>query len=257
MFEPHPRHRLHPALGLPHPDRLTSTSRTPGIASATHVQRQQYQRFRWRILPAEAELLTLTARQILDEHGIDEPVQWAPRLDTASLRRLQLPGPDPGSITVAQLHQALPCEDFSIARLAQALNTTTAHVIYLPSRHPVDWSPPRFRRTQRTATRVGQWRTWYEHDHLSLQDIADREGTSLATVRLALLQNDTPLRPAGSYPGLDLAPVSGDGLGHCVGVGRQDQVSDVGFERARVDQEPRIPNRPGDRTDWTTRFLVA
>ncbi|MEU2872768.1 hypothetical protein ABZ769_26720 [Streptomyces olivoreticuli] len=119
-----------------------------------------------------------TARRILDEHGTDEPVQRAPRRDTARLRRLRLPGPDLDSINVARLHQAVPSGDFSIARVAQALNTTTAHVMYLPSRPPVDWSPPRFRRTQHTATRIGQWRTWYERDHLSLQDIADREGSS-------------------------------------------------------------------------------
>ncbi|MFF4260303.1 hypothetical protein ACFY1L_55175 [Streptomyces sp. NPDC001663] len=44
-------------------------------------------------------------------------------------------------VTVARLHQAVPGGDFSIARFAQALDTTTAHVIYLLSRHPVDWSP--------------------------------------------------------------------------------------------------------------------
>ncbi|MFC9614050.1 hypothetical protein [Streptomyces sp. NPDC056938] len=81
------------------------------------------------------------------------------------------------------------------------MNTNTAHVMYLLSGHPIDWSPPRFRRTQHTATRIRQWCTWYEQGHLSLQDIADREGTSLATVRLAFLKNDVPLRPAGSYPG--------------------------------------------------------
>ncbi|MFH9653762.1 hypothetical protein ACH4MT_22950 [Streptomyces anulatus] len=67
--------------------------------------------------------------------------------------------------------------------------------------HPVDWNPPRFRRTQHTAIRLEQWRTWYEQDHLSLQDIADRVGTSLATVRLAFIKNGVRLRPAGSYPG--------------------------------------------------------
>lgn len=95
----------------------------------------------------------------------------------------------------------MPGGDFSIARLAPTLNTTTGHVIFLLAQHPVDWSPPRFRRTQHTATRLDQWRTWYEQDHLSLQDIADREGTSLATVRLALLKNGVPLRPAKSYLG--------------------------------------------------------
>ncbi|TFI21407.1 hypothetical protein [Streptomyces niveus] len=90
----------------------------------------------------------------------------------------------------------MPDGDYSIARLAHALNTTTAHVIYLLSQHPVDWSPPRFRRTQHTATRIGQWHTWYEDNGLSLQDIADLEGTSLATVRLALLKYGVQLRPA-------------------------------------------------------------
>jgi len=91
--------------------------------------------------------------------------------------------------------------DFSIARLARKLNTTTPHAIYLLSQHPVDWSPPRFRHTQHTATRIGQWHTWYEDDGLSLQDIADLEGTSLATVRLALLKFGVELRPAVSRLG--------------------------------------------------------
>ncbi|MER5794757.1 hypothetical protein [Streptomyces sp. NPDC001980] len=155
---------------------------------------------RWRTLPAEADLLTHTARTILDGLGI-EPVQRALRLNAADVRRLRLPGPDADSITEARLHRTVPAGDFSIARVAQALNTTTAHAIHLLSQHPVDWSPPRFRHTQQTASRISQWRTWYEPDHRSLQDIADHEGTSLATVRPALLKNDVPLRPARSYPG--------------------------------------------------------
>lgn len=173
----------------------------PDIAPATAAPAPAVQALRWRILPAETELLAHTARTILDEHGIDEPVQWTPTLSSADMCRLQLPGPDPGSITAAQLHRTVPAGDFSIAHVAQALSTTTAHAVYLLSQHPVDWSPPRFRHTQQIATRVGRWRIRYEQDHLSLQDIADREGTSLATVRLALLKNDVPLRPAGSYPG--------------------------------------------------------
>ncbi|WP_406126391.1 helix-turn-helix domain-containing protein [Streptomyces canus] len=83
----------------------------------------------------------------------------------------------------------------------RTLETTTAHVVHLLSEHPVDWSPPRFRRTQHTAARAAQWRRWDERDCLSLQAIAEREATTLATVRLALLKNGTQLRPAGSRPG--------------------------------------------------------
>ncbi|PBC65573.1 hypothetical protein BKI49_02280 [Streptomyces sp. Tue6028] len=173
----------------------------PAIASATPSQRGQYLRFRWRILPAEVDLLLHTARTILDEHGIDEPVQWIPHLDDATVRALRLPGPDPNSISAAELHRAVPGGDFSIARLAHVLNTTTAHAIYLLSQHLVDWSPPRFRHIHYIATRIAQWRTWYEDDHYSLQDIADLEDTSLATVRLALLKYGFPLRTAVPRPG--------------------------------------------------------
>ncbi|MFB7919278.1 hypothetical protein, partial [Streptomyces sp. NPDC056061] len=33
------------------------------------------------------------------------------------------------------------------------------HIICLLSQHLVGWSPPRYRRTQHTATRLEQWRT--------------------------------------------------------------------------------------------------
>jgi hypothetical protein len=72
------------------------------------------------------------------------------------MRHLVLPGPDPDSITPDRLHQAIPGSNFSIAQLAHTLNTTTAHAIYLLAQHPVDWSPPRLRRTQQTATHVPQ-----------------------------------------------------------------------------------------------------
>ncbi len=141
----------------------------PDIAPASRSQDGQYLRFRGRILPAEHELLHHTARTLLDEHGIDEPIQWTPRLPSRTLRRLALPGPDPDSIAAARLHQAVPGGDYSITRLAHTLQTTPAHVVYLLSQHPADWSGPRFRRTQTTATRVAQWRTWYEQRDVSLQ----------------------------------------------------------------------------------------
>ncbi|MER7182496.1 TniQ family protein [Streptomyces hyaluromycini] len=62
----------------------------PDIAPSTSAQRQHYQRFRWRILPAEAELLHHTARRLLDAHDIDEPVQWTPQLPDRALNGLHL-----------------------------------------------------------------------------------------------------------------------------------------------------------------------
>lgn len=97
-------------------------------------------------------------------------------------------------ISADRLHRAVSQGDFSIAHVARALNTTTSHAIYLLSQHPVDWSPPSFRRTRHTATRMRQWRVWCEQDRLSVEAIADRGATSLATVRLALLKDSAGLR---------------------------------------------------------------
>jgi hypothetical protein len=196
------RLRAAPALDARHAQRWIFQTLTgspprlahPDITPASRSQDGQYRRFRWRILPAEHKLLHHTARALLDEQGIDEPVQWTPQLPARALRHLLLPGPDPDSITPAQLRQAVSGSDFSIGQLAHTLNTTPAHVTYLLSQHPVDWSGPRFRRTQHTATRVTQWRAWYEQGDVSLQDIADREGTSLATVRLALIKSGVAMR---------------------------------------------------------------
>lgn len=200
-IQPQPRRRTRTTLAIPHPDRITRAPRPPGHRARHPRSTPAIPALSLADPAPEAELLHRTAQNLLEEHTIDEPVQWAPRLPAGALHDLVLPGPDTDSISVAQLHQAVPGGDFSIAQLAHTLNTTTAHVTYLLSKHPVDWSPPRFRRTQHTATRVGQWRIWYEHDRLSLQAIADREEASLATVRLALLKNGTELRPAGSQQG--------------------------------------------------------
>ncbi|MER5280043.1 hypothetical protein ABT025_30505 [Streptomyces sp. NPDC002809] len=78
----------------------------PGSAPAGSAQRQQYQRCRRRILPAEAELLHQTARALLDQHGIDEPVPWTPKLPARALHNLVLPGPAPDSVSIAELHRA-------------------------------------------------------------------------------------------------------------------------------------------------------
>ncbi|MBT2674090.1 hypothetical protein J7E95_25395 [Streptomyces sp. ISL-14] len=73
---------------------------------------------------------------LLGERGIDEPVRWAPRLPARALAPLRLPGPEPDSITAAQLHQAVPT--VTSPSPSSRLKTSTAHVIYLLSRYPVD-----------------------------------------------------------------------------------------------------------------------
>lgn len=118
----------------------------PDLATAAGAKRQQYQRFRRRILTAEADLLTHTAQAILDEHGLGEPLQWTPEFPARTLSHVALPGPGPDSITIAQSHQAVPSGDFSIAQLARTRNTTTARVICLLSQHAAGSCPGRPRR---------------------------------------------------------------------------------------------------------------
>lgn len=181
-------------MDLPHLDGLAAAPRPPGPRTSRRRAAPAVPTIPLADPARRSRPSPPTARGILEEHGIDEPLQWTPQLPARALRRLALPGPDPGSITVAQLHQAVPSSDFSIAQVARSLNTTTAHIVCLLSKYPADWSPPRFRPTEHTATRLEQWRTWYKQDHLSLQDIVDREGTSLATVRLTFIKNGVPLR---------------------------------------------------------------
>ncbi|WP_063736979.1 hypothetical protein [Streptomyces sp. RTd22] len=93
-----------------------------------------------------------------------------------------------------------PTGAFSIAQLAKRLGTTTAHARYLLARHPVDWSPPRYRRTQETTARVHQWKIWYEDSGLSLDAIADRAQVSRAAVRIALSKHGVSIRRSGGRP---------------------------------------------------------
>ncbi|WP_030949277.1 hypothetical protein [Streptomyces sp. NRRL S-646] len=97
----HMRPRAAPALDARHAQRWIFQTLTgsplrlahPAIAPATRSQHGQHQRFRWRILPTDHELLHHTARTLLDEHGIDEPVQCSPQLPARALRHLVLPRP--------------------------------------------------------------------------------------------------------------------------------------------------------------------
>jgi hypothetical protein len=92
--------------------RPGTEGREGGTRAAAEGTDRKAQTRRWRILPAEAELLTHAARTILDEHGIDDPLQWAPRLAPTALRPLTLPSPDPDSITVAR--RRIFCEHLPI-----------------------------------------------------------------------------------------------------------------------------------------------
>jgi hypothetical protein len=94
----------------------------PALAPASAAQYGYYQRFRWSLLPAEADLLHQRARELLDEHRIDETVQWSPQLPAEYIRALIVPGPDPGSITPEQVQRLAPTGAFSIARLARSLD---------------------------------------------------------------------------------------------------------------------------------------
>ncbi|WP_371664764.1 hypothetical protein [Streptomyces sp. NBC_00280] len=52
----------------------------PALTPATAADYGHYQRFRWRLLPAEADLLHQQAHELLDLHHVDEPLRWSPQL---------------------------------------------------------------------------------------------------------------------------------------------------------------------------------
>ncbi len=102
------------------------------------------------------------------------------------------------SISAAELHRGIPGRD----SLHSPPRARPEHD-HGPRGLPVVAAPGRLESAAisphpANAARIGQWHGWYEDDRCSLPDIADLEGTGLATVRLTL-QRATP-RTQGTEP---------------------------------------------------------
>ena len=136
-----------------------------------------------------------TAEAFLQSSGIKhEPVEWSP--PTGLLEGLDLPGPDPAAVDIAELHRLVRVERRSMTSVAGALDTTVDVVRHLLERHPA----PQIFRTRaearangaplaeaRARLPHGEFFDLYQGQRRSLREIGAKIGVSKQTAgRLAL-----------------------------------------------------------------------
>ena len=126
-------------------------SRSPFLAPADYDVRAKRAQFPRTLTPALAELLDEAARRFLDDHGLgEEPVYWHPPPDL--LDGLDLPGPDPGTVDLAALHD-LARERTALSEIARQLGSTLDVIRYLLEKHPAPALPMATERFEQRAAR--------------------------------------------------------------------------------------------------------
>ena len=86
------------------------------------------------LTPELAQALNEHAREFLTEQGIDEPLVWHPPKGVLDGR--DLPGPDPATVDIADLHRVMTVDGIKLGTAAQRLNTSLDTVRYLLEAHP-------------------------------------------------------------------------------------------------------------------------
>ncbi|MEE2061203.1 TniQ family protein [Rhodococcus artemisiae] len=127
-------------------------SQSPFLADDYDVRAKRAE-FPRTLTPALAALLAAAARRFLDDHGLDEePVYWHPPLHL--LDGLDLPGPDPGAVALAALHDLTRHEHTSLSEIARQLGTTLDVIRHLLENHPAPASPMTAERSGRRAAQA-------------------------------------------------------------------------------------------------------
>lgn len=139
------------------------------------------------LAPELSACLDEAAAEFLHSQGIDdEPLTWQPPPEL--LTDLALPGPDPTSVDIVALHQALGEPGRSFKATAERLDTTIDTIRYLLEQHPLPLVPARRQvapRVRRKLTRE-EFIHFYCQQRLGLKTIARRFGVSRnVLVRLA------------------------------------------------------------------------
>ena len=176
-----------------------STSRWALDDSAFRTKTADFSR---HLTPELAQALNEHAQEFLACHGIDdEPVAWHP--PSGILDGLDLPGPDPATVHMAELHRVMAVDGIKLGTAAHRLNTSLDTVRYLLEIYPVPRPDPapgeslptyynRAYATAKTALPQELLTGFYEHQRMSLRDIAAAVGVSRQSV--ARLANDYGLR---------------------------------------------------------------
>lgn len=155
-----------------------------------------------------ADELNHYARKFLRDNGIeDEPVQWTP--PASFLHDLRLPGPDPDTVSIPNLHERAR-NRVRLGNIAAELGTTLDTVRYALQTHPLPTSlapntehqgtrPRRagaFRYAKRVLT-AERFRDLYHRQGQSLREVAVVVGVSRQTLARLAADYEIPLREPG------------------------------------------------------------
>ncbi|MEV0028969.1 TniQ family protein [Nocardia sp. NPDC050793] len=146
-----------------------------------------------QLTPQLVTHLDLAAREFLDRHGaIDEPLTWHPPRQL--LNGLALPGPDPDTVDVNELHRLIRVEQLSLTAAAEQLGARVEAARFVLENSPAPEALTTAQRRARgnifgaTAAALSQSEllTLYYDSHMSIKKIADAMGVSKQTItRLA------------------------------------------------------------------------
>jgi TniQ len=147
---------------------------------ATHILRRGQRRAEVvaRFTPKMVKQLDKAAADFLKRNNvIDEPVTWSPPLSL--IADIDLPGPDPTSVSTSQLHEAIRDGTTSMAAAARHFQLPIPAVRFLLERSPV--ARPIVRRQSQLAYAITQlskseFDRLYQRDRLSFSAIAARTG---------------------------------------------------------------------------------
>jgi hypothetical protein len=159
------------------------------------------------LTPELAQALNEHADQFLADQGIDdEPVAWQPPNEV--LDGLNLPGPDPAAVDIAELHRVMAADGIKLGTAAQRLNTSLDAVRHLLQTHPAPRPDPdkgaalpvpynRAYLTAKQALSRERLADLYERERMPLKDIAATVGVSRQIIARLARDYDLPLREPG------------------------------------------------------------
>lgn len=165
--------------------------------------------FPQHLTPELAKALDGHANEFLTEQGIDrEPVTWTP--PAGVLNGLVLPGADPDTVDVAELHGLIGVDGTKLNTAATRLHTSLDTVRYLLETHPAP-RPTRSSGTQVARVHNRAYRTakaalprerlveLYQRQRMSLREIAATVGVSRQIIASLARDYDLTLREPRQY----------------------------------------------------------
>jgi hypothetical protein len=175
---PHARHALFTRLsGLPF-------TRAPFPRSSDdYAFKTRLAAFITALTPELAAEFTRVAEEFLVHHQIrDEPVAWQP--PASLLDGLDLPGTDPASLDLNEVHKLARTDGVSAAAIARRLGTTSDAIqtIFLDHPAPADPAGGARRRRARYAISREQFRDLHHGQRLSFTEIGQRTGYSRTAI---------------------------------------------------------------------------